>query len=257
MSNKKAAATDKPEDAWNLVLRSALALPGVRVNREDFLRKQLSKHISEKKLKQAIATTPSKAGITHQTIRQLASASIKWHRAGVSAVSFASGLPGGWWLVATAPADLTQFFWHILVVLQKLAYLYGWPDFFADDEASQKAELDDGTLHFLTIFIGVMMGAEAATKTLSDLAERFAAQVLKRLPQEALTKWGLFRVAREIAKWIGIKLTKESFARYLSKSIPILGGLVSGTITWISFTSMSNRLAVHLESLPLAGEDDN
>jgi hypothetical protein len=141
---------------------------------------------------------------------------------------------------------LTQFFWHVLVILQKLAYLYGWPELFED------SELDDETLLILTVFVGAMLGAESAAKVLGDIAERAAAQVLKRLPREMLTKWGLYRLAREVAKWIGIKLTEDSFARYLSRIVPILGGIISGTVTWISFSLMTSRLAAHLESLPLA-----
>jgi len=236
------------EDAWNRVLRAALAMPGARIDREAFLRKELSKHTKKEIWKCAIETTPAKAGVDKDTIRRIATGSIKWHRAGVSSVSFLTGMPGGWWIAGTVPADLTQFFWHVIVILQKLAYLYGWPELLDEDN-----ELDDETLLLFTIFIGVMLGAESAAKVLGELAERIAAQVLKRLPRETLTKWGLFRLAREIAKWSGVKITKESFARYLSKLVPILGGLISGTITWVSFSLMTNRLATHLESLPLAG----
>jgi hypothetical protein len=236
-----------PEDVWKSVLRTALALPGVKVDRKAFLRRALSKHVTEKVLQSAIDTSPAKAGVSKNTIRRTATASIKWHRAGVSSVSFASGLPGGWWIAGTVPADLTQFFWHVLVILQKLAYLYGWPELFSED-----SELDDETLLILTVFVGVMLGAESAAKVLGDIAERAAAQVLKRLPGETLTKWGLYRVAREVAKWIGIKLTEDSFARYVSRIIPILGGIISGTVTWVSFSLMTSRLAAHLESLPLA-----
>lgn len=240
-----------PEGAWNAVLRAALALPGARIDRKAFLQKQLSKHVNKEMLARAIETSPAKAGVSKETIRRIATASIKWHRAGVSAVSFAAGIPGGWWIAGTVPADLTQFFWHVLVILQKLAYLYGWPELFTEE-----TELDDETLLILTVFIGVMLGAESAAKVLSDIAERVATQVLKRLPRESLTKWGLYRFAREIAKWIGVKLTKESFARYLSKIVPILSGLISGTVTWVSFSLMTNRLAIHLESLPLACSDE-
>jgi hypothetical protein len=236
-----------PEDVWKSVLRTALALPGVKIDRKAFLRRALSKHVTEKVLQSAIDTSPAKAGVSKNTIRRIATASIKWHRAGVSSVSFASGLPGGWWIAGTVPADLTQFFWHVLVILQKLAYLYGWPELFSED-----SELDDETLLILTVFVGVMLGAESAAKVLGDIAERAAAQVLKRLPRETLTKWGLYRLAREVAKRIGIKLTEDSFARYLSRIVPILGGIISGTVTWISFSMMTSRLAAHLESLPLA-----
>src|SRR5437667_1968958 len=236
-----------PEDVWNSVLRTALLLPGVKVDRKAFLRRALSKHLTEKVLQCAIDTSPAKAGVNKKTIRRIATANIKWHRAGVSSVSFASGLPGGWWIAGTVPADLTQFFWHVLVILQKLAYLYGWPELFSED-----SELDDETLLILTVFVGVMLGAESAAKVLGEIAERATAQVLKRLPRETLTKWGLYRLAREVAKRIGIKLTEDSFARYLSRIVPILGGIISVTVTWISFSLMTSRLAVHLESLPLA-----
>ena len=237
----------RPEDVWNSVLRTALALPGVKVDRKAFLRRALSKHVTEKVLQSAIDTSPAKAGVSKNTIRRIATARIKWHRAGVSSVSFASGLPGGWWIAGTVPADLTQSFWHVLVILQKLAYLYGWPELFSED-----SELDEETLLILTVFVGAMLGAESAAKVLGDIAERASAQVLKRLPRETLTKWGLYHLAREVAKRIGIKLTEDSFARYLLRIVPILGGIISGTVTWISFSLMTSRLAAHLESLPLA-----
>jgi hypothetical protein len=237
----------RPEDVWNSVLRTALALPGVKVDREAFLRRALSKHVTEKVLQSAIDTSPAKAGVSKKIILRIATTNIKWHRAGVSTLSFASGLPGGWWIAGTVPADFTQFFWHVLVILQKLAYLYGWPELLSED-----SELDDETLLILTVFVGVMLGAESAAKVLGDMAERAAAQVLKRLPREALGKWGLYRLAREVAKRIGIKLTDESFARYISRIVPILGAIISGTVTWISFSLMTSRLAAHLESLPLA-----
>ena len=248
-NNEELPPDRRPEDVWNSVLRTAVLLPGAKVDRKAFLRRALSKHVTEKVLQSAIDTSPAKAGVSKNTIRRIATASIKWHRAGVSSVSFASGLPGGWWIAGTVPADLTQFFWHVLVILQKLAYLYGWPELFSEDS---ELELDDETLLILTVFVGVMLGAEPAAKVFGDIAECAAAQVLKRLPRETLTKWGLYRLAREVAKRIGIKLTEDSFARYLSRIVPILGGIISGTVTWISFSLMTSRLAAHLESLPLA-----
>jgi len=134
-------------------------------------------------------------------------------------------------------------------MLQKLAYLYGWPELFSEDS---ELELDDETLLILTVFVGTMLGAGSAAKVLGDIAKRAAARVLKRLPRETLTKLGLYGLVREVAKRIGIKLTEDSFTRYLSRIVPILGGIISGTVTWISFSLMTSRLAAHLESLPLA-----
>lgn len=236
-----------PENVLHLILRAALAIPGAKINRKAFLRKELRTHVTPEVLNCAIETSPAKAGIPKGTIRRLAISSIRWHRSGVSSTSFVVSIPGGLSIVGAVPADLAQFFWHVLVVVQKLAYLHGWPDLVGEDQ-----QLDDETLMLLIIFLGVMFGVESAAKILSDIAERLAAEVLKRLPREALTKWGFFLLAREIAKWIGIRLTKQAFARIVSKAIPIISGFVSGTITWISFSIMAHRLRKHLESLPLA-----
>lgn len=242
---------ENSSDVWNRVLRASLAMPGARINRAAFLRKELSKHFSEEVVKRAVATRPAEAGIPASTIRKIATSSIQWHRTGVTAVSFTTGLPGGWWMVGTIPADMTQFFWHVTVVLQKLAYLYGWPSL-ADDEH----EIDDETLHMFTLFVGVMLGAGAAAKAIGDIGEKFATQVLTRLPRQALTKWGFYRIAKQVARWIGIQLTKRTFARWISKAIPVFSGFLSGGISWVSFSMMSKRLRNHLEALRLAGVDE-
>ena len=42
---------------------------------------------------------------------------------------------------------------------------------------------------------------------------------------------------------IGVKVTKDSFAKGISKAVPILGGIVSGGITYASMKPMGNRLS--------------
>jgi hypothetical protein len=237
---------DKSE-VWDRILRTALSLPGAKIDRASFLRKALSPHFSEEVVEKAIATRPALAGITSSQIRPIAASSIAWHRSGVTAVSFATGIPGGWWIAGTIPADMTQFFWHVTIILQKLAFLYGWPSL-----ADKDRELDDETLHIFTIFIGVMFGAGAASKILGEVSEKAATQVANRLQREALTKYGTYQVAKEVSKWLGIKLTKEKFANVLAKAVPVVSGFLSGAMTWITFGKMSKKLRKHLEELRLA-----
>ena len=245
-ANVKESSGDKGE-VWNRILRSALSLPGANVDRTTFLSKELSKHFPEDVVRIAIEKRPADAGIPKSAIRSIAKSCINWHRAGVSSVSFATGLPGGWWMAGTIPTDITQFFWHVIVIIQKLTYLYGWPSLLDKDQ-----ELDDETLLIFTIFVGVMFGSEAAGKALSTVAEKLAGQVIIRLPREALTKYAIYNLAKEVAKWIGVKLTKEGFARIIAKAIPIIGGFISGGVTFVSFTLMCRKLSNHLESLRLS-----
>ena len=53
------------------------------------------------------------------------------------------------------------------------------------------------------------MGAGAATRVLAEMAELFARELAGRLPRSALAKYEMYRVAREVSKWIGIQITKD------------------------------------------------
>lgn len=241
----------RPVEAWEHLLNAVLAMPGVRVDRAEYLRVELSKHVAPDVVTRAIETTPARAKIDPDVIGAIASGSIAWHRAGVSALSFAAGLPGGLWALGTIPADLAQYFYHVLVIAQKLAYLYGWPEIFEGD-----GELEDQTRLILSIFVGVMMGSEVAATAISQLATAFSGQFVKRVPSMALTKYAIYNLAKQVAKWIGINLTKTKAAEFLAKGIPVLGGFISGTVTWISFSTMAGRLQAHLSQLPLASDTE-
>lgn len=238
---------DKSIELWNKVLKASLSIPGAKIDRTGFLTKELSKRVTEAQMLSAIESNPAKAGIPRATMDEVAKGSVKWHLTQVTSISFLAGLPGGWWMAGTIPADLAQFYWHAIQVVQKLAYIYGWPELYSEDE------IDDETLLQITLFIGVMMGAQGAAKLVSDLAERVSAQVVKRLPRAALTKYGIYNLAKQVANWIGVKLTKDSFSRIASKLVPILGGAVSGAISFITMRTMARRLSSHLRSLPIAG----
>jgi hypothetical protein len=232
---------------WNRVLSAALALPGARIDRAAYLRSALGAYLPMDEVEAAIKSTPAKAGISKSLLKRASTAAIKWHRTGVTAASTVAGLPGGWWLVATVPVDLGQFFWHTVVVSQKLAYLHGWPELLPEGD-----DVDDETKLVLTLFIGVMLGAQGATEGLSKLATAASREVVKRLPGAPLTKYALYNVAKQVAKWLGVKLTKKKFAEVVGRAVPLVGGAVAGTLTWIAFGGGAARLHEHLKALPLA-----
>lgn len=49
-----------------------------------------------------------------------------------------------------------------------------------------------------------------------------------------------------MAKWIGVKLTKDMFAKGVSKAVPIIGGMTSGMLTFVTFKPMANKLQKEL-----------
>lgn len=136
------------------LLTASTQLPYVHIDRAEYLRKELQRHCTKEELQQAIEKSPAEAGIDPLLIDKLARNAIKYETAKVSAISAASGLPGGFAMAATVPADMVQYYGHMLRIAQKLAYLYSWPDLFENSID----ELDDATQSILTIFVGVMLG---------------------------------------------------------------------------------------------------
>jgi hypothetical protein len=247
---KGAAAAHKDEGTfhvWDSLLRASLRIPGARVDRESFLRSQLKPRFDDATVEKAITTRPALAGITEDEINEMAKGCIGKHVIEVSGISFLAGLPGGWWAAGAIPADLAQFFWHAIVVCQKVAYLYGWPSLLEKKYGSD----DENTLR-LTLFIGVMMGAAGAPGVVKRLSERFSMNVENRLPRAALARAGIYNLAKQVGKWIGIHITRGSFSRVLAKIIPVLGGVISAGISAGLMIPMANRLKAHLMTLRFA-----
>lgn len=218
---------------WDGILDVALKTPGIKVNRTEFLSNAFKSFGDVS----TIADNRPIDLFDEQTIEKVAKDVINGQTLKVTTISTVVGMPGGFAMLGTIPADMAQYYFHVLVVAQKLGYIYGWPDLQEED-----GTISEGARNILTLFVGVMFGAQAANKALGEVAKRVAVQVAKRLPQKALTKTFLYPIVKQIAKWLGMKLTKDSFGKMVSKAIPIVGGLFSGGITLATFRPMANKL---------------
>ncbi|MET7764530.1 hypothetical protein ABZS71_21820 [Streptomyces sp. NPDC005393] len=245
---KQGKGIENPESRFSAVLVSAAKLPGVRINREAYLRSALARHCSEDDIRRAIEETPAAAGITVEVLDKVANDSIRYETAKVSALSAAAGIPGILALPATVPADVAQYFGHMLRIAQKLAYLYSWPDLFSDDGD----DVDDATMGVLTLFFGVMFGTQSANAAVGKVAGMMSEQVAKKLPQKALTQGLIYPIVKKVAGYLGVEMTKQSFAKSVSKAIPLVGAVVSGGLTFATYLPMARRLKRHLSGLELA-----
>ncbi len=199
-------------------------------------------------MRRAVEETPAAAGIPLEVLDRVANESIRYETAKVSALSAAAGIPGFIAMPATVPADLAQYVGHMLRVAQKLAYLYSWPDLFSTDND----DLDDATKGVLTLFFGVMFGTQSANAAVGKVAEAMSKQVAKKLPQKALTQGVVYPIVKKVAGYLGVEMTKQTFAKSVSKAIPLVGAAVSGGLTFATFRPMSRRLKTHLSGLELA-----
>jgi len=222
---------------WDGILDVAMKTPGITVNRTEFL-SSVFKSFGD------VSTIADERPIDlfdEKTIEKVARDVINGQTLKVTTISTIAGIPGGWAMLGTIPADMMQYTFHVLVLAQKLGYIYGWPDL-QDEDGS----ISEGARNVLTLFVGVMFGAQAANKALGEVAKRLAVEVAKRLPQKALTKTFLYPIVKQVAKWLGVKLTKDTFGKTVSKIIPFVGGILSGGITIATFRPMANRLREEL-----------
>lgn len=218
---------------WDSVFDATLRIPGITVSRDEFLASVFKVYCDTSELKTKRPIDLVDASIVDKVAKDV----INGQTLKVTTISTVAGIPGGFAMAAAIPADMAQFYYHAIVLAQKLGYIYGWPDLLDDNGGVTEA-----TRNVLTVFIGVMMGAQAASKALGEITKRFAMQVAKRLPQQALTKTAWYPIIKQIGKWLGIQVTKQGVGKSAAKVVPILGGILSGGITLATFRPMAGRL---------------
>ena len=229
-----------------------IRLRSVKIERVDFLRQELHKiGVSDEVINSVLETTPAQAGVSIEELDSIALKSIAFESKKAAAISFAAGIPGGLTMLATVPADVTQYYVHAFRVMQKLAYIYGWQDLLGDLDNA-----DDDTLGRFALFLGVMMGVGGAANSLSVFASQVAqSAVRKHIASKALTKTVWYPVVKQTLKIIGVTVTKDTFAKTVAKAVPIAGGLISGGMTLASLKAQAVRLQRHLRELPPPGVD--
>ena len=226
--------------------------PGIRINRSTFLKNELFKNYPQEVVDLAIQLTPAKAGIPSQEIDKIADDVINFERNCVSGISAALGLPGGWAMAATIPADIIQYYGYTLRAAQKLLYLYGFPEIVVKDD---NLPLDSETINAIVLCLGVMNGVAGANNAIKAMAKALAVGVEKKLLNTALTKGAIYPFVKAVMKWFGVKLTKAAFAGFFKKAIPVVGGAVGGGITFLTFKPCCMRLRDALSDTMLSNPD--
>lgn len=244
------ANNDGKIDVQDIII-IALKTPGVNINRADFLEKQFMKNYPQEVIQDAIKFNPAHAGITVEEIDKIADQVIQYERNCVSGISLALGMPGGVAMTATLPADIAQFYGYMLRAIQKLLYLYGFPEINVENGVN----IDDETMNIITLCLGVMYGVKGATASLKMLSAALGKGVEKKLLTKALTKGTFYPMVKKIAKWFSVNMTKQIFAGFFKKAIPVVGGVIGGGITYLSFKPCCDNLKKSLQDTLLSNPD--
>ena len=226
-----------------------MKLPGIRVDREAFLREQF-KDEDPVAMNTILAVGPVAAGYDRDRLRRKADGVILATTLMSTGASFLAGLPGGLALAVTIPTDLLQYYGAALKMAQEIAYLYGEPDLWKGSLPD-----DEAVTNQLILYIGVMLGATGAAPAVRLSASAFEQRLLKRRPQNPSTDTYTYPVVKSVLRFFAKTITKTSLAKGVTKVIPVIGGLVSGGITFASLKPMAARLQQTLDKAHFSYSD--
>jgi len=221
------------------IILHSMKLPLVKIEREDFLKKQFEHIVEPSTMELILSEGTIKAGVKPEFLDKLAQAAIKQETLRVTALSAGAGVPGFKFMAVTVPADLVQFYAHVFRIAQKLAYIYGWQSLIDDEETRNK----------MLVFLGVMEGVGLANKALMGFALERGPIIGAKVAAKPLTKTFWYPTLKAVLKALGITITKKSVGNAISKSIPVIGGVVSGGVSYVIYKPMAKHLAQRLSAL--------
>ena len=225
------------------VLQQVVKLPVVKVNREKFLVEKFSKELDKKDIAKLLEQGPPSL-LPQKTLDRVARSCIKDNVLRASGTSVLAGLPGGILMALTIPTDVAQFYGFSLKLAQELGYIYGFNDLWAS-----RNDLSEEAKNTLLLYLGVMLGVNGAGALLRSGGVTVAKHVMTTVPQKALTKTLWYPILKKVLKIFGVTLTRRGLAKGMGKAIPILGGVISGGLTYATMKPMGERLQKELSKL--------
>ena len=221
---------------WIKLMSAILNLPGAKVDRVEFLVKALRPHCTDEEIKKAALQRPIDV-ISEKLAAKIADEYITKETEKATLISTVTGIPGGASVFVAIPIDLVQYYYHTVIIAQKLAYLYGYPDL-----RDRTGKMKPSAYGLLLIFLGVMLGSDASTRAVKKVARTLSQDATSHLPQVNVPAVVWLPIAESMSKWIRGKVFKRSLTKRLIKAVPMLGGVVTGCLTYMSFKPNAKRL---------------
>lgn len=229
-------AQEKNYEVLLQTLNAASQLPLVKIKRDDFLRARFK---DDEHLDYFLENGPQSV-YTSASLRKIADQIIKEMTTKTSAISFAAGLPGNPLIaVAAGGADVVQYFGFALNMAQQIAYLFGEDDLFNGDsnDLSEEAKVR------IIAYLGVMFAAAGSAALLTNVSKKAGVTIGKRVAAKALTRTTWYPLMKKVGSAMGAKVTKKTVEKTITKSVPLIGGVISGGLTYVTFRPMGGKLA--------------
>lgn len=231
--------TTQDEKYYNIavsMVEKVTKLPMVKVDREKYL-VELFNPRNEVEKKELLEQGPHKL-YDLEVLRNIANKEVSSMTNKTSLLSAGTGLASNPYLAAgLGAADISQYYGSLINMLQKISYIFGQGDFFDVDN-----NISEENKQKIMLYLGVMFGIGIGGRAFSAISRVAGKNIGKKLASSPLTKTVWYPVLKKIGPIIGAKITKDSFGRGVSKTIPLLGAAISGGMTYATFKPMGKKL---------------
>lgn len=241
--------SEKAFEVLQKTINAVANAPLVHVDREEFLRKQFG---SSPYIEKILEDGPQSV-FTLDSIQRKAVDVIKNSTRKTTIASFAAGLMANpVTTVATASFDVTQFFGFALNLAQKIAYLYGEDELFSEisakgfsgDLVKKDGEAVPEVAQMKMIaWLGAMMGVSGAGGLVLHTSKAAGISIGKKVASQALTQTAWYPVLKTVGSLLGFKITKKTVESVINNAVPVIGGFISGGMTYAAFNPMGQRLS--------------
>ena len=214
------------------LIRGALRDPEVIIDRNQFLRKELGSFATSEQIEAAIAETPLSAGVDQKTLSTLAKQSISMEANALS--SFSKGQED----------SAGKYLKQMLRVMQKLAFLYGIPNFILDADS-----ISDVTMSKILSYGETVFGLNRAKKSVGNAAHALVDNITGVIEKNTSTDgkkrilpFGRNKIADTALEVVG----KTAHAGFTSAS-EVFGTMFSGGTNQLLFRANAERLRRQFE----------
>lgn len=232
------------------IVDMAMSLPGVKVRRNSFLLEELEDYCTSNdiSIEELLKLGPLQAGIPKTKVEEIAQKCISDENISASSKSafaglFSNPLAAAFW----GTADIVNYFCHLIIVSQKIAFLYDWPDIFD--------ETDEGK-QIILMFLGGAFDCNAAKNGIKLLARKIVENELTRIDKITFLfiKPMFYKIIQQVAKYIGVSFSKQGLKNAVTKTVPIVGAVLSGGINYFMFRNDANRLLDVIKCAPITSK---
>ena len=229
------------------LIREALRAPEVVVDRERFLRKELGAFASPEQIEAAVAGTPLSAGVDQKTLSSLAKQSISMEANTLS--SFSKGQED----------SAEKYLKQMLRVMQKLAFLYGVPNFVLDADS-----IPDATMSKILSYGETVFGLNRAKKSVGNAAHTLVDNITGVIEKKTSTegKKRILPFGRNKIVDSALEVAGKTARAGFTSASEVFGTMFSGGTNQLLFRANAEKLRRQFEKTVLPGgtpvlEEDN